>query len=155
MKTFMTGFVLFAALVLTGCSTEADHNETDVSFAQRMIPHHRQALTMAEKLPSDAGEPVIALARQIQAAQGPEIERLTGWLKEWGAAEAGHDGHGTSMGGDTRAEWLKAMIEHHRGAVTMARDELRDGRFADARQMAQQIIDGQEAEIATMTAMLK
>ncbi|WP_091295110.1 DUF305 domain-containing protein [Amycolatopsis xylanica] len=152
----MSGFVLFAALALTGCSPEADHNQADVTFAQRMIPHHRQALTMSEKLPADAGEPVAALARQIQAAQAPEIDRLTGWLKEWGASASGHEGmdHGAPMVTATRADWLKAMIEHHRGAVTMARDELRDGAHTGARQLAQQVIDGQEAEIATMTGLL-
>ncbi|WP_370950204.1 DUF305 domain-containing protein [Amycolatopsis sp. cg5] len=152
----MSGFVLFAALVLTGCSPEADHNQADVTFAQRMIPHHRQALAMSENLPSDSDEPVKALARQIQAAQAPEIDRLTGWLKDWSASASSEGGmdHGMPMAVATRADWLKAMIEHHRGAVTMARDELRDGVHAGARQLAQQVIDGQEVEIATMTRLL-
>ncbi|MFD8493218.1 DUF305 domain-containing protein [Amycolatopsis sp. NPDC059657] len=150
----MAGFVLFAALALAGCSPDADHNPADVTFAQRMIPHHRQALTMSEKLPSDADAPVTELARRIQAAQAPEIDRLTGWLKEWGAFASGHEGMDHGMAPGTRAEWLKAMIEHHRGAVTMARDELRDGAHVGAKQLAQAIIDGQEAEIATMTKLL-
>lgn len=61
------------------------HNEADVAFAQGMIPHHSQAVEMSRLAPERAqSEQVKELARQIEAAQGPESEMMTGWLKQWG-----------------------------------------------------------------------
>lgn len=50
--------------------------------------------------------------------------------------------------------WMTMMIEHHEGAITMARTEQEDGRFPDAVALARAVVDGQAAEIATMKALL-
>ena len=50
--------------------------------------------------------------------------------------------------------WLELMVEHHEGAVSMARTELRDGASAEAKALAQAVVDGQTAEIATMRGLL-
>ncbi|WP_107773059.1 DUF305 domain-containing protein [Nocardioides sediminis] len=50
--------------------------------------------------------------------------------------------------------WLEMMVEHHEGAVEMARDQQDDGRYAPAVELAGTIIDAQEAEIATMKDVL-
>lgn len=50
--------------------------------------------------------------------------------------------------------WLEMMIKHHEGAVEMAGAEKRDGKYANAVQMAASIVSGQEDEIATMKDML-
>lgn len=64
----------------------AAHNQADVMFAHMMIPHHSQAIEMSDMLlaKQDIPEPVTALANQIKAAQGPEIDQLTTWLGQWG-----------------------------------------------------------------------
>lgn len=46
------------------------------------------------------------------------------------------------------------MTAHHKGAIEMAQMELRDGQSTDAKDLAQQIIDAQQAEIKTMQGML-
>lgn len=46
------------------------------------------------------------------------------------------------------------MMIHHRSAIDMARVELEQGRDQATRDMAQTIIDSEEAEIAEMEAML-
>ncbi|UJW36745.1 DUF305 domain-containing protein [Saccharothrix sp. AJ9571] len=51
--------------------------------------------------------------------------------------------------------WLELMIKHHQGAVEMARTELGTGSNADAKALAQQIIDAQQAEISEMENLLK
>jgi uncharacterized protein (DUF305 family) len=48
--------------------------------------------------------------------------------------------------------FLQMMIAHHKGAVTMAKSELTNGQNADARQLAQRIIDEQQREITEMEA---
>ncbi|MFF2651914.1 DUF305 domain-containing protein [Streptomyces sp. NPDC058045] len=79
------------------------HNGQDVSFAQGMIPHHRQAVEMAELAPERAGSAEVrGLAVKIQKAQDPEIRTMSGWLTAWGetvpADGAGHGGHGGHTG---------------------------------------------------------
>ena len=151
----------------------AEFNDADVMFAQMMIPHHQQAVEMADMILAkdgiDAG--VITLAEQIKAAQQPEIEQLQGWLEEWGADSdiggmSGMD-HGDGMMSDEDMQTLDAatgteasrlfleqMTMHHEGAITMAQDEGDNGQNADAIEMAQTIIDTQTAEIATMQELL-
>ena len=61
---------------------------TDIAFAQAMIPHHEQAVAMADMAldPAHGASPQVrALAAQIQAAQAPEIQLMTQWLQTWGA----------------------------------------------------------------------
>ncbi|WP_242418631.1 DUF305 domain-containing protein, partial [Frankia sp. CpI1-P] len=83
-----------AAIVLTACGNDgsngststgaADHNAADVTFAQNMIPHHRQAIDMADLAETRASHPEVkTLARQIRAAQAPEIATMVGWLNAW------------------------------------------------------------------------
>lgn len=61
-----------------------DHNDADVTFAQQMIPHHQQAVEMADLAATRAeSQEVKDLASDIKAAQGPEIETMTGWLEDW------------------------------------------------------------------------
>jgi uncharacterized protein (DUF305 family) len=51
--------------------------------------------------------------------------------------------------------WLRMMIRHHQGAVTMAKTELEDGTYDAARKLAQSVIDGQQAEIDQMNQLLR
>ncbi len=164
-------------------SATAPHNAADVAFAQGMIPHHRQAIEMSRLAAERArSEEVKKLADQIEGAQAPEIRTLTGWLRQWGVpvsaenmpnmnqGDGGHGGTGRGGMGMMSADemqqlaeasgaefdrmFLTMMIKHHQGAVTMARTELRSGQYPPARQLAQKIIDAQQAEIATMKNLL-
>lgn len=74
----------------SAASSDATHNDADVTFAQGMIPHHQQAIEMSDMLLGKQGiDPqVISLANDIKNAQGPEIEKMQGWLQEWGASSS-------------------------------------------------------------------
>ena len=50
--------------------------------------------------------------------------------------------------------FLSMMIEHHKGAITMARTEVDGGQFPAATEMARSIITSQQQEIDSMNAML-
>ncbi|MEN3533886.1 DUF305 domain-containing protein [Microbispora sp. ZYX-F-249] len=158
-------------------SPAADHNDRDIRFAQMMIPHHHQALEMAKLAEDRAGSSKVKeLAKQIEAAQDPEIRTMTGWLESWGVQAPGEDGmpmdhmdHGMpgmmsaedmrKLEGLKGAEFDKAfltmMIQHHEGAITMAKEEQGAGVHEPAKQMADSIIPGQSAEISTMKKLLK
>jgi uncharacterized protein (DUF305 family) len=65
-------------------STNA-HNAQDVSFTQTMIVHHTGAIAMADLAATRASSTQVKdLALQIKAAQQPEIDEMTSWLKAWG-----------------------------------------------------------------------
>ena len=119
-------------------------NAADITFAQGMIAHHQQAIEMAEIALDPnvgAGPEVVDLATRIMAAQGPEVELMTGWLTAAGEPVVMDttDGHDmSSMDGMMSAEqmdamaamtgaefdrtWLEMMIAHHEGAVKMVAD---------------------------------
>lgn len=157
---------------------DAVHNQADIAFVNGMIPHHSQAVAMAEQAPARAeNAQVTALAARIEQAQGPEIAQMRGLLAAWGAPETpggempGMD-HGQMSGmsgmmtdgqmqqlGQARGAafdrmFLQMMIEHHEGAVEMARTELNTGQNPQAKQLAQTIIDAQQSEIAEMKQLL-
>lgn len=160
----------------TGDSTELPSgvNAADVSFATEMIPHHRQATEMTALAPDRTDDPaVLGLAERIEAAQDPEIDLMTGWLDDWARDDPGReemDGSMDSMPGMMSADqlttleastgqafdelFLTMMIEHHEGAIAMARTEQANGDFGDAVELAGTIQDEQSAEIEQMRAML-
>jgi uncharacterized protein (DUF305 family) len=85
-QTTHTSAPATASATATAPQGSEAHNDADVMFAQHMIPHHQQAIEMSDMLLAKQGiDPrVTELAQQIKAAQGPEIEKMQGWLKQWG-----------------------------------------------------------------------
>ena len=69
-------------------SASTEFNTADIMFAQMMIPHHQQAVAMSDIILNKTGvnSEVTALAKQIKAAQQPEIATMTGWLSAWGSS---------------------------------------------------------------------
>ncbi|WP_425315485.1 DUF305 domain-containing protein [Streptomyces viridochromogenes] len=163
-------------------SQSQSHNAQDVSFAQGMIPHHQQALEMAELAADRASSAQVKdLAARIEKAQDPEIRTMSGWLKTWGedvpsaAPGMDHSGHSGGsdasgmpgmMGEDDMAELSKAsgktfdtlfltlMVEHHEGAVEMAEGEKAKGEYGPATELADDVITAQTAEIKEMNKLL-
>lgn len=156
-------------------------SEAEIVFAQSMIPHHQQAVQMADMALETSSNPaVIALAKEIKKAQDPEIALMKEWLTAWGAEVPmdmdmeGMDHSGMDMGGmegmmsdedmsmlsmSTGAEfdrmWLEMMIVHHEGAVVMAEDVLATSPSPDVQKLADAIIEAQTKEIAEMRELLK
>jgi uncharacterized protein (DUF305 family) len=85
-----------AAMVPTSAEPSRAHNQADVSFVRDMIPHHHQAIAMAELADNHAASPQVAgLASRIEAAQQPEIDQMNGFLRAWNASTA--SGAGSAM----------------------------------------------------------
>ncbi|MEV6765048.1 DUF305 domain-containing protein [Streptomyces sp. NPDC051105] len=191
-RAVLVALTATAALALTACGSGDDtahsapatqsasattagaHNAQDVSFAQSMIPHHRQALEMAELAAGRASSARVKdLAARIEDAQDPEIRTMSGWLKAWGEdvpmAGMDHSGHADmagmmddkdmtalkkAKGTDFDTMFLTMMVEHHRGAVEMATTEKSKGDYAPATSMAGDIVTAQNAEIGEMNKLL-
>jgi uncharacterized protein (DUF305 family) len=151
-------------------AASAEFNDADVMFAQMMIPHHSQAVEMSDVILAKEGIPaeVTELVIRIKEAQGPEIEKMTGWLTSWGQPTNVPSGHGMSgmMGDEDMARldaaqgteaaklFLTQMTAHHEGAVMMAKSETTDGKNPDAVQLSKDIVSSQEAEIQEMKDLL-
>lgn len=188
-----TAAIGFAAVILVACSdgsggghesmhehsmsnetsaSQQSHNAADVMFAQQMIPHHQQAIDMAQLAASrSANAEVKALAKKIEAAQGPEIATLNSWLKDWNAPtsmsseHAGHEMSGMMSEQEMAAlqglsgaafdrQFLSLMIVHHQGALAMAATQQLTGQHPGAKTMASDIVSSQSAEITAMQQLL-
>ncbi|MEU8060701.1 DUF305 domain-containing protein [Microbispora bryophytorum] len=144
----------------------------DVRFAEEMIPHHRQALEMAGLAAARTGDPLVtAVADRVVDGQRPDIAVMESWLRSLGrtpppahdhsTGDHGMSGYGmaseeeltrlrTARGRAFDTLFLTLMIRHHEGAVGMAALELRRGRDRAMRAMAQDVVSGQQIEIARM-----
>ena len=145
-------------------------NSADRDYARMMVTHHQQALVMTELAPKYAeSTKVKRLAERIAAAQRPEIDTMESWLKTHGGAghNKGHD-HEPMPGMATGTQlkklraargkafdqlFLKLMITHHDGAVTMATDVKAQGNNLQIEEMADDVIAQQTAEINRMRDM--
>ncbi|WP_328498045.1 DUF305 domain-containing protein [Streptomyces sp. NBC_00414] len=148
-------------------------NSADFDYARMMIEHHTQAIEMTELAPKHASStPVKRLAERIAASQGPEVETMRAWLKNHGGDKKGEKSkghhHDVMPGMATEAQlktlraakgkafdelFLKLMITHHNGAITMATDVLSQGNNIQIGEMADDVIAQQTSEISRMREM--
>jgi len=163
-----------AASPSTSPAPAGEFNDVDVTFATQMIPHHQQAVQMALMGARKATTAEVKkLSATIKAAQEPEIKTLSGWLTSWGkpVPTADHHDHsteelpgmmtedemsdlGNSEGSMFDRMWTQMMIEHHQGAVAMAKTEQAAGKNVEAIALAKKIETDQNREIATMQRLL-
>jgi len=150
-------------------------NDDDVMFAQMMIPHHEQAIEMADIALDPtigASEAVRELATEIKNAQDPEIAFMKDVLAKWNKptemdSSMDHsdmmdgmlsleelDALGALRGTEFDTAWLEAMIRHHEGAISMAEDLLEDGVNPELIELGDEIIKAQQIEIDAMKALL-
>jgi uncharacterized protein (DUF305 family) len=161
------------------------YTPADVQFMQGMIGHHAQAVVMAKMAPTHgAGQQVALFCRKIINSQADEIELMQNWLRdrgekvpEPGDPHAGMDmsmpGHMMLMPGMLSPEqlaqldsargtdfdrlFLKFMIQHHEGAITMVAklfDTPGAGQTPEIFGFATGVDADQRAEIARMQSML-
>lgn len=149
---------------------EDDFNTADFAYARMMIEHHTQALEMTGLAAKQAASgQVKRLAARIAAAQGPEITTMKAWLTTHdGDKRATEHRHEAMPGMATEAQlkqlraargkafdtlFLKLMITHHDGAISMATDVKAQGNNIQIEEMADDVIAQQTSEISRMREM--
>ncbi|HWJ65074.1 MAG TPA: DUF305 domain-containing protein [Nocardioides sp.] len=109
-----------------------EFNQADVDFATAMIPHHAQAVQMANlavdrPLPDD----LRMLVDNVHTTQVAEVETMVTWLTDWGQeipetsmdhVNGGHDSHG-DMEGDLHGDMPGMMSGEEMTALAEASDE--------------------------------
>lgn len=147
----------------------------DLQFIDQMIPHHQMAIVSSEHMISDSERSELReLARNIQKSQAEQIDLMRGWREDWygspGPAypdpdtwdngmmggDSARDRMRDAMGGDaTDAMFLRMMIPHHQQAIDMSREALKRAEHPELKQLAEDIIAEQSAEIELMRGYLE
>lgn len=156
----------------------------DARFMTGMIGHHAQALVMSHLAPTNgASEEIRLLASRIINAQSDEIRLMRQWLEardlpaphvaESGEVMAHGDQHmhmagmltpeqldelRAARGADFDEAYLRLMIQHHSGAVSMVHELFaEDGAAHDdlTFKLASDIQVDQRSEIGRMSRMLE
>ena len=157
----------------------SSYSPYDVRFMQDMIPHHQQAVEMAELVAARTNRPeLVDAAGRITLSQRDEIEFMEQWLVDRGeplpdpsdhaAMHTDHrmagmatPGQMTELAAATGTEFdrlfLRLMITHHEGAVTMVEELLEQpGTAYDPVlfEFTTDVTNDQTAEIERMHAVL-
>jgi uncharacterized protein (DUF305 family) len=139
-------------------------------FIREMIPHHDDAVVMADLALAQAEHPELRqLAAAIKQVQTDEIALMRDWYQAWFRAPVppsmmsggmmgmmgGMGGHNPSTIDGARPfdkAFIEEMVPHHAMAVHMSAMTLRAAEQPELRALLQSIISSQTAEIAQMRA---
>jgi uncharacterized protein (DUF305 family) len=158
---------------------DTTYSPADSQFMQDMIPHHHQAIEMAELVADRTNrQELLDVAGRINASQGDEIAFMQSWLRDRGepvpdpTAHAGmHTSHvmagmatpeqmaelAASDGTDFDRLFLQLMITHHDGAVKMVKELLKQSGAAYDPilfEFTNDVTNSQATEIERMNALL-
>lgn len=146
-------------------------NDTDVHFLGMMVPHHQQAIDMADiLLDSDVADlQVRDLAQRIRDGQQRENDQMNAWAEDWGIdadmeLHSQHIANGMVSPGvmdtfarlegeELRTRFLELMYIHHEEVIRMTQDQVDNGGYQPLRDMANQMIDVQTAEMREMAEL--
>ncbi|MCJ7471336.1 MAG: DUF305 domain-containing protein [Actinobacteria bacterium] len=141
--------------------------DLDRQFIEEMIPHHEDAVLMAElALKKSDNEDLLKLAENIKREQSREIEEMRSWYKLWYGTDVPESAGGMSqgmMGGMTDfeslekaelfdKEFIEQMIPHHQMALMMVSMMLQGTKHEELKKLAQDIVRTQTEEINQMNA---
>ncbi len=140
--------------------------DSDAMFIRQMIPHHDDAIAMADIALTRAEHPEVRrLAEVIRRTQTAENAQMREWYRLWFGSEvpangAGMMGRMSADGAEQLEEldrdesfdkaFLEEMIPHHEMALMMARMAGRSTSRDEMREFTQMIIAVQSREIRQM-----
>jgi uncharacterized protein (DUF305 family) len=156
--------VMSVATSIAGCGGSAP-TVVDARFVAAMPPHHRLGLEMIE-----LGSPLVSdvevrrLIFEMSGYHTHELHELEHLLEHWGGNEATTfpgwispdrlGGVAALPGLELDIGWLELMVEHHEGAIDLARDALADGTDPTVRRLAEQVLAVQVPEVEEMTGLI-
>ena len=154
--------------MMAGMQIKPFHN-VDRDFARMMVPHHQDAIDMAEaELSYGHNQLLRRLAQEIIVTQQEEIAEMRLALESMAVSPcsgpeeasflASNNAAMTRMmtalhikpSNDVDRDFVAMMVPHHQGAIDMAEAELSYGHNEPLRGLAQEIIVTQQEEIVVM-----
>lgn len=148
----------------------------DRAFIDAMIPHHRSAIAMAQTAQTEglASPKLNVIAIDIKNSQQKEIDQMLAWRKKWYGSRKLEPNAGKELGmsltemgmthgandmtgsnGVVDQMFASMMIDHHEGAIAMARMALERAQHPEIKTLARAIIAAQEREIKIMEPLSK
>jgi uncharacterized protein (DUF305 family) len=183
-KTLLATLLLAVALGLSSCGGDDDGDGDatpapqsssavpfDQAFIDAMVPHHREAIEMAEAANARGlTQPDLQkIADDIITSQQREIDQMLRWREEWfGSPRLGpvlpevlgvpeselgmEHGSADEVAGaiDVDAKFAQMMIPHHEGAIAMAEAATDRAQHDEIKDLSAAIVDAQESEIEVM-----
>lgn len=176
---WLAAFLLLVAVgaallfVLAPSRARPSESSTEVRFVREMVQHHLQAIDLATRLRDRTQDRTLrSITLDIMLSQQEQVGQMRGWLTLWGRPWGGAGmtaAHARAMGMATQPEvgalstlpvpqaetqFLRLMIRHHRGALSMVQPVLGARVRPEVRALASQINTTQAAEIRLMTRLL-
>ena len=175
-KKVIVALAFFAIILAPNGASASSHAKSlqnldmnEIMFAQMMIPHHEQAVSMSETaLKKSKNAEILKLSKQIKSLQSTEISQLTYWLTAtYSSMTMDHDMKMSGMlttkeltslkrltGTAFDRMFLQLMIKHHQGAIEML-GLISDSSNAEALALSKAIRSAQGKEISSMKLLLK
>lgn len=136
------------------------------TWAKKIVPHHQGAIDMSEiVLQQNPTADVAKMAQMTIEKQTKDIEDIRKLFKDGSPNQQTaelyrqammdmHQKMQAAAGANASETFMRKMLEHHRGAVTMSAIALRNGVSGALRQQIQKTRDDQQKEVAMVEAML-
>lgn len=145
--------------------------DPDNDFAMMMVMHHQGAINMSqEELKNGTNTDMKAMAQGIIDSQQREITQFQAFLSshqpqapavpQFSALQMANMMRMSQandlrpLTGDTDFDFAQLMVDHHSSAIENSDAELKYGRQATTKTLAQQIIDEQKSEITMLQTWL-
>jgi uncharacterized protein (DUF305 family) len=151
--------------IASAAAPSPSESNFEIKFMTDMIDHHHMAVMMAEMCIAKAIHPELrSLCESIRSAQMAEIVEMQAWLQAWYGIsyepmmkpgdQQTMDRLAVLSGGDFEIAFMEMMIKHHEKAIKEGRHCLEKAYHPQLRELCQNIITTQSAEIALMQTWL-
>ncbi|HJT70794.1 MAG TPA: DUF305 domain-containing protein [Terriglobales bacterium] len=134
----------------------------EIRFMENMIDHHMMAVMMSQICLQKAVHPELQpMCQSIITTQSAQIQTMQSWLAQWYGVTYSPQTSNARMeklmklnGAEFEIEFMQEMIEHHADAIRESTDCLLKAYHKELRDLCQNIITAQAAEINTMRTWL-
>jgi uncharacterized protein (DUF305 family) len=130
------------------------------TFLESMIPHHQEAVDSSKLVLETTKDPELkAFVSKVITDQSKEIEQMKSWYKSWYGTEYNPSnakmmpmmGNMNQYSGTNRDKmYIKGMINHHLGAIEMAKKLLTLQSRDETKTLSNNIITTQQDEVTLL-----
>lgn len=138
--------------------------KSDQDFLKMMIPHHQEAIDNSKWLLARTGDVELKkfLAGVVEV-QSKEVEQMKTWYKEWFGSDYQADNRYMAMmvdmsklsGVEADQAYIKGMIDHHQGAIEMAKQLQTFTKRPELIKLANDVVTVQSAEITMLKGWVR